>query len=141
MEEGELFPSAVTYIYLLSSLKELGEVPGVLERMERNGCTINNDVYNLVLRLYMEWDDQGGVRKTWEEMKRNGWGPDRRSYTIMVHGHCDKGRTKDASRYFKEMILKGIVPEPRTEKLLNSMNIQLKERTGQKRTEGETTNL
>lgn len=140
-KKGTCLPNSVTYSYLLGSLKEPGEVPGVLERMERNGCSMNDDVYNLVLRLYMEWDDQDGVRKTWEEMESNGLGPDRRSYTIMVHGHYEKGRLKDALRYFREMTSKGMVPEHRTEKLLNSVNIQLKERIGKQGIKGETTNL
>ncbi|KAG5046756.1 hypothetical protein JHK86_016162 [Glycine max] len=59
---------------------EPGEICRVLERMERNGCGMNDDVYNMVLRLYMKWDDGDGVRKQ-KEMERNGWGPDRRSYT------------------------------------------------------------
>ncbi|OIW20575.1 hypothetical protein TanjilG_15380 [Lupinus angustifolius] len=141
LKKGSCLPNTITYSYLLGSLKEPGEVPGVLARMERNGCSMNDDVYNLVLRLYMEWDDQDGVRKTWEEMERNGCGPDRRSYTIVVHGHCEKGRVKDASRYFRVMISKGITPEPRTEKLVSSMNIQLKERTGKEGIEGETSSL
>ncbi|QHO31796.1 hypothetical protein HN51_019953 [Arachis hypogaea] len=127
--KGNCLPNAVTYSYLLGSLKEPKEIPVILERMERNGCSMNDDVYNLVLRLYMEWDDQDGVRRTWEEMERNGWGLDRRSYTILIHGHLENGRTKDALRYFREMVSKGMEPEPRTEKLLSSMNIQSKERT------------
>ncbi|KAH1150526.1 hypothetical protein GYH30_044506 [Glycine max] len=73
--------------------------------------TMNDDVYNMVLRLYMKWDDGDGVRKTWEEMERNGWGPDRRSYTIMIHENFEKRE------------------KPRTEKLVSSMNIRLKGRT------------
>ncbi|KAJ1403467.1 Tetratricopeptide-like helical domain superfamily [Sesbania bispinosa] len=93
--KGCCLPNAVTYCYLLKSLKEPGEVPGVLERMERNGVSMSDDVYNLVLR---------------------------RSYTIMIHGHYENGRMKDAMRYFREMTSKGMVPEPRTEKLVISMN-------------------
>ncbi|KAK7262575.1 hypothetical protein RJT34_30149 [Clitoria ternatea] len=117
--KGSCLPSVVTYCYLLKSLKEPEEVPGVLERMDRNGCGMNDDVYNLVLRLYMKWDCRDGVRKTWEEMERNGYGLDRRSYTIMIHEHFEKGRSKDAMRYFREMTSKGMVPEPITEKLQN----------------------
>ncbi|XP_020235903.1 putative pentatricopeptide repeat-containing protein At3g15200 [Cajanus cajan] len=129
--KGGCLPNAVTYCYLLRSLKDPGEVRGVLERMERNGCGMNDDVYNLLLRLYVKWDDGDGVRRTWEEMERNGWGPDRRSYTIMVHGHFERGRVKDAVRYFEEMVSKGMVPEPRTEKLVSSLKIRVKGRTEQ----------
>lgn len=126
---GDCLPNGVTYSYLLQSLKAPEEVPTVLERMERIGCAMSDDICNLVLRLYMKWDDLDGLKKTWDEMERNGLGPDRRSYTIMIHGHYENGRTKDAMRYFREMTSKGIVPEPITEKLVISMNGQLKERT------------
>ena len=126
---GSCLPNVVTYCCLLKSLKEPGEVHEVLGRMKRKGCSMNDDVYNLVLRLYMKWGDEDGVRKTWEEMERNGWGPDRRSYTIMIHEHFGKGRVKDVVRYFEEMVAKGMVPEPRTEKLVSSLNIRMKGRT------------
>lgn len=121
-KSGSCMPNAITYSYLLRSVKGPEEIPGLLEMMESNGCTMNDDMYNLVLRLYMGWDSEVGVRKTWEEMENHGWGPDRRSYTIMIHGHYEKGRTKEALRYFKEMTSKGMVPEPITEKLLDAMN-------------------
>ncbi|KAF7822685.1 putative pentatricopeptide repeat-containing protein [Senna tora] len=129
-KKGSCLPNAVTFSYLLKRLKEPKEVPRLLERMERNGCSMDDDMYNLVLRLYMQWDFEDGIRKTWEEMERHGWGPDQRSYTIMIHGLYEKGRTKDALRYFREMTLKGMVPESITEKLMTSMNIRMKERTG-----------
>ncbi|KAG5032549.1 hypothetical protein JHK85_016531 [Glycine max] len=117
-KKGSCLPKVVTYCYLLKSLKEPGEICRVLERMERNGCGMNDDVYNMVLRLYMKWDDGDGVRKTWKEMERNGWGPDRRSYTIMILENFEKGRVKDAVCYLEEMISKGMVLEPRTKKLV-----------------------
>ncbi|KAL5098700.1 hypothetical protein RYX36_003027 [Vicia faba] len=139
---GDCLPNAVTYNYLLKSLKEPEEVLGILERMERNGCAMSDDVYNLLLRLYMKWDDLDGLRKVWDEMERNGLGPDRRSYTIMIHGHFEIGRIKDAMRYFREMTSKGMVLEPKTEKLVISMNGQLNERTGkQEGTDVEASNV
>ncbi|CAK8535064.1 unnamed protein product [Lathyrus sativus] len=139
---GDCLPNAVTYSYLLKSLKAPEEVLGILERMERNGCAMSDDVYNLVLRLYMKWGDLDGLRKIWEEMERNGLGPDRRSYTIMIHGHFENGRIKDAMRYFREMTSKGMVLEPRTEKLVISMNGQLNESTGkQEGTNVEASNV
>ncbi|KAL5565289.1 hypothetical protein UlMin_028453 [Ulmus minor] len=114
------FPNATTYVFLLKSLKKPEEVHSLLERMERNGCKMTNDIYNLVLKLYMDWNCQERVRHTWNEMERNGLGPDQRSYTIMIHGCYEKGQTKDALRYFQEMTSKGMQPEPRTEILVNS---------------------
>ncbi|XP_057490868.1 putative pentatricopeptide repeat-containing protein At3g15200 [Actinidia eriantha] len=137
MEEkgGSCLPNARTYGYLLKSMKKPEEVPEILERMKRIGSKMTEDTYNLLLRLYMDWDCQEGVRSTWVEMEREGLGPDRRSYTIMVHGFYDKGRLEDAMCYHNEMTSKGMLSEPRTKLLVNEMNIKLKERDS-KRTQG-----
>ena len=128
-KQGDCSPNHVTYSFLLKSLKRPEEVPGLLERMERNGCRMTGDTYNMILKLYMEWDCQQRVRHTWNEMERNGLGPDQRSYTIMIHGFCDKGRKEDALRYFREMKSKGMQLEPRTDILVNSLNMNIMERT------------
>ncbi|BBH01751.1 Tetratricopeptide repeat-like superfamily protein [Prunus dulcis] len=128
---GSCLPNEVTFNCLLKSLKKPEEVPGLLERMEKSRCKMTSDTYNLLLKLYMEWDCEERLRYTWEEMERNGLGPDQRSYTIMIHGFHDKGRIKDFLRYFREMTSKGMIPEPRTEILVNSMNIKWKRDGGQ----------
>lgn len=128
---GSCLPNEVTFNCLLKSLKKPEEVPGLLERMEKSRCKMTSDTYNLLLKLYMEWDCEERLRYTWEEMERNGLGPDQRSYTIMIHGFHDKGRIKDFLRYFREMTSKGMIPEPRTEILVNSMNIKWKADGGQ----------
>ncbi|KAH7859773.1 hypothetical protein Vadar_005291 [Vaccinium darrowii] len=130
---GSCLPNARTYGFLLKSAKNAEEVPEILQRMERVGSKSTGDTYNLLLRLFMDWDHQERVRSTWVEMERDGLGPDRRSYTIMIHGLYDKGRMGEAMRYFKEMTTKGMVPEPRTMILVNAMNIKLKEREGEAR--------
>ncbi|EXC08475.1 hypothetical protein L484_009618 [Morus notabilis] len=127
-KRGDCLPNHVTYSFLLKSLKKPEEVPDLLERMKRNGFKMVCDTYNLILKLYMDWDCQERVKSTWDEMERNGLGPDKRSYTIMVHGFFDKGRKEDALRYFREMRAKGMLPEPRTEILVNSMNVNSIER-------------
>ena len=126
-KKGSCLPNAVTFNYLLKSLKNPEEVPEILERIQRNGCGMTADTYNLILKLYMDWDNQERIRYTWDVMERDGLGHDRRSYTIMIHGLYDKGRIQDALRYFSEMTSKGMVPEPRTEILVRDMNIKLKE--------------
>ena len=95
-------------------------------------CNMSCDTYNLVLRLYMKWDHEERVRCTWDEMEKSGLRPDWCSYTIMIHGLYDKGRIEDALSYFNEMTSKGMVPEPRTEILVNAMKNKLKEQEGEK---------
>lgn len=121
-KKGSCMPDEITFNYLLKSLKQPEEVAGVLERMKIIGCRMNHDTYNLLLKLHADWDSEEKVRYTWEEMEKNGLGLDRRSYTIMIHWLYDKGRVEDALRYFGEMENKGMVPEPRTKILCNSMN-------------------
>ncbi|TYK23134.1 putative pentatricopeptide repeat-containing protein [Cucumis melo var. makuwa] len=126
MEErkGSCWPNSVTFSYLLRSIRGPEEVPVLLQRMETSGCKMTSDIYNLILRLYMDWNIQERVKSTWNEMKEMGLGPDRRSYTIMIHGLYEKGRTKDGLRYFNEMTLRGIMPESKTEKLVNATNVK-----------------
>ncbi|XP_016485409.1 putative pentatricopeptide repeat-containing protein At3g15200 [Nicotiana tabacum] len=121
-------PNARTYGYLLNSAKTPEEAIGILERMNKNGCKMLGDTYNLLLRLFMSWDNQERVKSTWDEMERSGLGPDQRSYTIMIHGLFEGGRLEDALCYFNEMISKNMVPEPRTNLLVDAMNIKLKEK-------------
>ncbi|KAB1216578.1 hypothetical protein CJ030_MR4G002182 [Morella rubra] len=126
-KKGSCLPNDKTCSYLLKSLKKPEEVPELLKRLERNGCEITCDTYNLILKLYMQWDHQEKVRYTWEEMEKNGFGHDRRSYTIMIHGFYDKGRKQEALRYFSEMTSKGMMPEPRTKILVKGVNVKLKQ--------------
>ncbi|PHT98817.1 hypothetical protein BC332_32236 [Capsicum chinense] len=120
-------PNARTYGYLLNSAKTSDEAIGILERMNKNRCKMTRDIYNLLLRLFMSWDDQDEVTSTWDEMERSGLGPDQRSYTIMIHGLSERGKLEDALSYFNEMISKSMVPEPQTNKLVDVMN-KLKEK-------------
>ncbi|KAG5569179.1 hypothetical protein H5410_058945 [Solanum commersonii] len=115
-------PNARTYGYLLNSAKTLEEAIGILERMNENQCKMTGDIYNLLLRLFMSWDNQDKVKSTWDEMERSGLGPDQRSYTIMIHGLYEGGNLEDALSYFNEMISKSMVPEPQTNKLVDAMN-------------------
>lgn len=114
-------PNGLTYGYLLKAAKKAEDVERILERMEERGCKLQGDTYNLVLRLMMEWGDAERVRCIWDEMGRNGFGPDRRSYTIVIHGLYDKGMKAAALEYFGEMRAKGMEPESRTMLLVGEL--------------------
>ncbi|XP_050218543.1 putative pentatricopeptide repeat-containing protein At3g15200 [Mercurialis annua] len=131
-KKGSCMPDNITLNYLLKSLKKPEEVPLLLERMERNGCKVNSDTYNLILKLYVDWDCEAKVEDTWNDMEKYGLGPDRRSYTIMIHWLYNKGRINDALKYLREMTTKGMVPEPRTEILVSVVNRKSKENDASK---------
>ncbi|KAK5826023.1 hypothetical protein PVK06_020928 [Gossypium arboreum] len=65
-----------TFNYLLKFSEKPEEVPGVLERVEKNCCNMSCDTYNLILRLYMKWDHEERVRHMWDEIEKSGLGPD-----------------------------------------------------------------
>ncbi|KAM7254746.1 hypothetical protein ACFE04_019987 [Oxalis oulophora] len=119
MNERGCKPNAATYNSLI--------------KMKKNRCKMSSDSCNLILKLYLEWDCEADVKFTWDDMEKNGLGPDRRSFTIMIHGLYDKGRINDALRYFTEMISKGLIPEPRTTLLVDSMNSALQEEKKKKK--------
>lgn len=127
MKGESCLPNVRTYCYLLNSAKTPEEAVGILERMNEKGCKMTGDIYNLLLRLFMSWDNQERVKSTWDEMERSGLGPDQRSYTIMIHGLYERGRLEEALSYFNEMVSKSMVPEPQTNKLVDAMN-KLKEK-------------
>ncbi|XP_057533436.1 putative pentatricopeptide repeat-containing protein At3g15200 isoform X2 [Amaranthus tricolor] len=132
---GQCSPNSRTYSHLLSSAKTLEEVQSLLERMKSNGCKMTGDLYNLLLKLYMNWNCEQLVQSTWAEMLRDGLGPDQRCYTIMIHGRYDQGRLQDALDYFSEMTSKGMVPEPKTNLLVDAMKIKTKEKTAEETTD------
>lgn len=125
MKGEDVLPNARTYGYLLNSAKKPDEVDCILERMARRGCKLDGDIYNLLLRLFMKWGILERVQCTWNDMEISGMGPDKRSYTIMIHGLFEKGMMKESMRYFEEMTMKGVMPEPRTKLLIDAMNIKL----------------
>ncbi|KAK6134555.1 hypothetical protein DH2020_031725 [Rehmannia glutinosa] len=132
MSNRDCPPNVATYNTLIKHLckiqrmeKKPEEVDDILERMKRSGCKLQEDTYNLVLRLFMEWGDEERVKCIWDEMETSGLGPDRRSYTIVIHGLYDKGMMEAALECFAEMVSKGMVPEPRTKLLVDDMNLKL----------------
>ncbi|XP_057992475.1 putative pentatricopeptide repeat-containing protein At3g15200 [Hevea brasiliensis] len=135
-KKGSCMPNDITFNFLLQALKKPEQLPWVLEGMERNECKINGDTYNLILKLYVAWDCEERIIGTWNEMEKYGLGPDRRSYTIIIHWLHHKGRIKDALHYFWEMKSKGMVPEPRTEILVNAMSMKSKENDAEQEEKG-----
>ncbi|PIA36570.1 hypothetical protein AQUCO_03300039v1 [Aquilegia coerulea] len=131
-KKGCCTPNAITFNYLLKSMKKPEEVPVILERMRRNGCQITGDTYNLILKLFLDWNDIQGVQSVWAEMEKNGVGPDQRSYTIMIHRLHKKGRMEEGLKCYNEMVSKGMIPEPRTSLLVPAMKMKLKERENER---------
>ncbi|KAL0743585.1 hypothetical protein Bca4012_085098 [Brassica carinata] len=138
---GSCSPNDVTFGYLLKYSQKPEDVEAVMERMRKNMCEMTSDLYNLVFRLYVQWGDEEKAREIWNEMERSGLGPDQRTYTVMVHGLHSKGKIREALSYYREMMSRRMVPEPRTEILLYQIKAKPKEEDNKLRlnsTEEET---
>ncbi|WOL15707.1 pentatricopeptide repeat-containing protein [Canna indica] len=127
MEEKGCRPNARTFCYILKTMEKPEEVTALTQRMERIGCTIDADTYNLILNLYLHWNYQWGIRYIWDEMKRRGLGPDQRSYTVMVHRLHSQGKQDEALQFYNEMRAKGMTPEPRTRVLVKAIYLKREE--------------
>lgn len=114
--EDGCFPNERTFTYFLKTAKSPDEVNCLLKRM---GVIDSDDTYNLILNLYVGWNHQIGIQSLWSEMK-----PDRRSYTIMIHGFHSKGNLREACKYFCEMKAKGMLPESRTLVLMKQVELE-----------------
>ncbi|KAK1274802.1 putative pentatricopeptide repeat-containing protein [Acorus gramineus] len=125
MEAKGCEADARTYGYFIKCARSTEEFGEVLERMRRSGCRMTGDAYNMVLKMHVGWGDFGAAERVWEEMEREGLGPDQRSYTVMVHGLCERRRMGEALRYFEEMKEKGMVPEKRTNLVVKAINLKL----------------
>ncbi|CAA0816003.1 Putative pentatricopeptide repeat-containing protein [Striga hermonthica] len=123
MEEkgGDCLPDSLTFGNLLRTAKNCDDVDWILERMRKIGCKMEGDAYILLLKLYMYSGEVERAKWVWAEMEREGFGPDRRSYTIFIHGYYDIGMSRPALELFDEMVSKGMVPEPSTEELVKDM--------------------
>ncbi|WCJ32201.1 Tetratricopeptide repeat (TPR)-like superfamily protein [Euphorbia peplus] len=135
-KEGNCIPNNITFNYLLKSLRKPEELPLVLKKMKKCDCKLNDDSYNLILKLYADWDCEEKVIDTWNEMEKHGLGPDRRSYTVIIHWLYDKGKIEGALRYFEEMVSKGMVPEKRTQILVDEMNTILEKKEAEQEGKG-----
>ncbi|ONK76730.1 uncharacterized protein A4U43_C03F31520 [Asparagus officinalis] len=124
MDQKNCPPNSRTYCYILKTLQKPEEVGNLLRRMERTGCKLDSDIYNLILNLYVGWKYHIGIKSVWAEMEKNGQGPDQRSYTIMIHGLHSQGKLDEALEYYSKMKSKGMVLEPRTRLLIKAIHLK-----------------
>nr|XP_040250024.2 LOW QUALITY PROTEIN: putative pentatricopeptide repeat-containing protein At3g15200 [Aegilops tauschii subsp. strangulata] len=123
MEKG-CSPNNMTYTYILKTTEKPRDVMNLIQRMEESGCKLDSDTYNLILNLYVSMKYEKGVQQIWEEMERNGSGPDQRSFTILVHGLHSQGQLDQALQYYTTMKSRGMTPEPRTRILVKAIHMK-----------------
>ncbi|KAL5222588.1 hypothetical protein ABZP36_027301 [Zizania latifolia] len=70
------------------------------------------------------WKYEKGVQVLWDEMEKNGSGPDQRSFTIMVRGLHSHGKLDKALQYYRMMESIGMTPEPWTKILVKAIGVK-----------------
>ncbi|MCH86009.1 pentatricopeptide repeat-containing protein [Trifolium medium] len=61
--------------------------------------------------MFLKADMIGVVKEIWNDMMESGVGPDLDSYTVLIHGLCERKKWREACQYFVEMIEKGFLPQ------------------------------
>lgn len=130
-----LSPTIRTYHAFLRTLRTGEEVFVLLEKMKKMGCHPNTDTYLMLIRKLCRWRQLDDVFKLWREMSLNGINHDRSSYIVLIHGLFLNGKLEEAHKYYVEMKEKQLIPEPKTEQMLQAWL------SGKQASEGQMTDL
>lgn len=120
MVQRGVSPTIRTYHALFRILRTGEQVFGFLENMRRTGCCPNHDTYIMLIRKLCRWQQIHDVFKLWKEMIENGFNPDRSSYIVMIHGLFLNGKLEEAHKFYVEMKEKQLLPEPKTEEMIQA---------------------
>lgn len=111
-------PTIETYHALL----EGASVDATLEflnLMKKTGLGPNRDSFLLIFSKFFKLKQPENALRIWEEMKRYEVLPDSAHYTLLVEGLATCGLLIKARELYGEMILSGMLDDPKLKKLLN----------------------
>lgn len=128
MVRNRVSPSAMTYNCFFKEYRGRRDADGALKlyrKMKEDGlCAPSGHSYNILLGMFMKLNQMEIVKEIWDDMKGSGVGRDLDSYTMMIHGLCEKQKLKEASQFLVEMIEKGLLPQMVTFETLYKRLIQ-----------------
>lgn len=115
MVRNGVSPTAVTYNCFFKEYMGRKDAESALKlyrkmREDRLG-SLGLHSYNILLRMFMMLNRLDIVNEIWEDLKSSGLGPDLDSYTMLIHGLCEKEKWREACKFFVEMIEKGLLPQ------------------------------
>ncbi|WCJ40097.1 Pentatricopeptide repeat-containing protein At2g13420 mitochondrial [Euphorbia peplus] len=120
-------PNAATYNCFFKEYRGRKDAESALslyrKMRESEVCCLSIHTYNILLGMFMKLDRMEIVNEIWEDC-RSSSGPDLDSYTMLVHGLCEKQKWKEACKYFVEMIERGLLPQKVTFEMLYKGLIQ-----------------
>lgn len=115
MVRNGVSPSAESYNCFFKEYRGRKDANGAMKlyrQMKEDGlCVPNMHSYNILIGMFMALNRMDMVREIWNDVKGSGLGPDLDSYTMLIHGLCEKQKWKEACQYFVEMIEKGLLPQ------------------------------
>ncbi|KAJ4715240.1 Pentatricopeptide repeat [Melia azedarach] len=115
MVRNGVSPSAETYNCFFKEYRGRKDPDCALKlyrKMKEDGlCVPSMHTYNILIGLFMTLSQMDMVKAIWDDMKVSGLGPDLDSYTMLIHGLCEKQKWKEACQFFVEMIEKGLLPQ------------------------------
>lgn len=115
MIEDGISPATATYNCFFKEFRGRKDVEGALKlyrkMKEEKLCPPSLHTYNILVGMFLKLNRSDIVREIWNDMKESGTGPDLDSYTLLIHGLCEKQKWREACRFFVEMIEKGLLPQ------------------------------
>lgn len=115
MVSNGVTPSGMTYNCFFKEYRGRKDIDGALrlyKKIKKDSVFLQDThTYNILMGMFMDLNRFDLVKEIWDDMKGSVCGPDLDSYTLLVHGLCEKEKWRDACEYFVEMIEKGILPQ------------------------------
>ncbi|KAE8021384.1 hypothetical protein FH972_007278 [Carpinus fangiana] len=105
---------AATYNCFFKEYRGRKDVDGALKlykKMKEEGlCMPSIHTYNILVGMFLKLNRMEIVKGLWDDMSEYGEGPDLDSYTMLIHGLCEKQKWRQACQFFVEMIERGFLP-------------------------------
>ncbi|CBI37519.3 hypothetical protein VitviT2T_005961 [Vitis vinifera] len=115
MVKDGVSPSAATYNCFFKEYRGRKDSDNALrlyrKMKEEYSCLPDMHTYNILVGMFVKLNRMEIVQEIWDDMKTSGAGPDLDSYTLLIHGLCEKQKWKEACHFFVEMIEKGYLPQ------------------------------
>ncbi|KAJ3671831.1 hypothetical protein LUZ60_007910 [Juncus effusus] len=77
----------------------------------KNESVFDIHTYNILLRMFINLEKFQLVNEIWTDLRATSFGPDLDTYTLLIHGFCEKRKWRGACEFLMEMIERGFLPQ------------------------------
>ncbi|TQE10094.1 hypothetical protein C1H46_004264 [Malus baccata] len=78
----------------------------IYKKMIQNGIKPSIHIYNMIMKFYFQTRNYHIGRAVWDEMIQKGFCPDDNSYTVLIGGLINQGRSGETCKYLEGMVEK-----------------------------------